>query len=271
MKPITLTLKRIPAQPVDLSLLVPNRISGLTPRDIAAIDLATGNQKVRVDEIFELDGDDTENLVIRNSCEKLNFIGKDMLSGSISVWGNAGAYPALGMRGGAVTIHGNVGAWAASGMRDGLLQIKGNAGDFLAAAIPGDRHGMRGGTVLVDGNAGDRVGDHMRRGMVLIKGDAGDYCASRMLAGTIMVLGGVGDSPGFGMRRGTLLLFRAPEYLPATFNDCGEHHLLFLRLLKRHLAGQGGGFVKFVAPTCRVRRFVGDLANNGKGEILLYR
>lgn len=271
MKPFTLTLKQVPSQPVDLSALVPDRLSGLSVGNIAALGLAMGNRNVRVDEIFELDGDDTGNLVIRNSCEKLNFIGKAMVSGNISVWGDAGAYVALGMRGGAVTIRGNVHAWAASGMRDGLLHIQGNAGDFLAGAIPGERHGMRGGTVIVGGGAGDRVGDHMRRGMVLIEGDVGRFCASRMLAGTIVALGSVGDSPGFGMRRGTLLLYRAPHRLPATFNDCGEHHLPFLRLLKRYLTSRGGDFVKFVSPTCRVRRFIGDLGNNGKGEILVYR
>ena len=91
-----------------------------------------------------------------------------------------------------------------------------------------------------------------------------------MLAGTIIVSGRVGESPGFGLKRGTLLLAHAPAALPATFQDSGEHALLFLTLLEKHFQRTGGPFNDFLPLATRVRRYCGDHATGGKGEILIY-
>jgi formylmethanofuran dehydrogenase subunit C len=151
-------------------------------------------------------------------------------------------------------------------MQNGMIHIQGNAGDFLAAAIAGDKKGMSGGLVIITGNVGDRAGDLMRRGTVLIEGNAGSYCGSRMLAGTIGVLGNVGNYAGYGMRRGTLLLTQTPTLHP-TIQDCGAHTLPFLGLMFKSFAGLPTRFAEM--GTTRVRRYAGDLANNGKGEILV--
>ena len=107
----------------------------------------------------------------------------------------------------------------------------------------------------------------MRRGMLLIGADAGDYCGARMLAGTIIVRGALGAGAGAGMQRGTLLLARMPPLL-GTFSDCGIHALPFLRVLRKYLIDAGPAFGRFVIGE-RVRRFVGDRAYAGLGEILV--
>jgi formylmethanofuran dehydrogenase subunit C len=269
MSPLTLTLKDAPRQRVDCSAPTPTRLEGRSLRDIAAIELPCGNRKPRVDALFELLGDDTSNLVIRNACDKLDRIGEGMFDGAIEVEGDAGAYLGLGLRGGRISVRGNCGAFAAAEMKRGLIQVFGNAGDFLGAALPGNRQGMRGGTVIVSGNAGDRCGDRLRRGRILIEGNAGEYCASRMIAGTLSVLGTLGAYPGFAMRRGTLLLTSLPSSLPATFGDCGTHDLRFLPLLIKSWKSLDSRFAR-LAPSARVRRFMGDLACDGKGEVLVW-
>ncbi|HVS26725.1 MAG TPA: formylmethanofuran dehydrogenase subunit C [Burkholderiales bacterium] len=268
MSPLTLTLKEIPRQRVDLSPLTPEALAGMNRNEITALELSSGNRKIRVAELFELSGEDAGNLIIKNSCDKLDRIGQGMSSGSIQVRGNAGTYLGLGMKNGAINVHGHAGVFAASGMKGGLICIHGDAGDFLAAAIPGDRHGMKGGTVIITGSAGDRVGDHMRRGNVLIEGNVGNYCGSRMLAGTIAVLGKAGSFTGYGMKRGTLLLSSVPA-MPATFNDCGVHDLNYLPLLIKSWQSLDSKFAK-LTPHARVRRHMGDLASAGKGEILVF-
>ena len=150
-----------------------------------------------------------------------------------------------------------------------MINIRGNAADFVGSALPGDKQGMRGGTIVICGNAGDRVGDHLRRGIILIGGNAGAFCGSRMLAGTIIVSGRVGESPGFGLKRGTLLLAHTPAALPATFQDSGEHVLLFLKLLEKYFQRAGEPFYEFLPLATRVRRYCGDHAAGGKGEILI--
>ncbi|NOT12427.1 MAG: formylmethanofuran dehydrogenase subunit C [Methylococcaceae bacterium] len=268
MSALTFKLKQRPDQRVDMSPLVCHQLLGMEPLTIAAIELQCGKRKVRVDELFSLSGFDTQKIVIKNSFGKLDYIGKELSEGSITVEGDAGAYLGFGMKSGAIKVHGNVGLYAACEMKNGYLEIDGNAGDFLGAAQPGNKMGMKGGTILVKGNVGERAGDHMRRGNILIEGDAGDYCGSRMTAGTIAVMGKTGRFVGYAMRRGTLLLWNQPQ-LQASFNDCGAHTLAFLPILFASFKKYDSRFAETSAAFNRVRRFAGDMSELGRGEVLV--
>lgn len=268
MNAVSLTLRAPPPLAVDCSALDPDRLAGLSLEAIGALALPMGKGSVAVGELFELDREAGEGVVVRHACDRLDRLAAGMSGGTLRVEGDVGAWLAAGMTGGSVTVSGSAGAFAASGMAAGTLHVRGDVGDFLGAARAGDKQGMLGGQVVVGGRAGDRVGDHMRRGMLLIGGDAGDYCGARMLAGTIVVRGRTGALTGFGMKRGTLLLAGRPD-LPATFNDCGTHELMFLRLFARHLIAAGGAAAAFAPAGERVRRWVGDLGNGGQGEILV--
>lgn len=268
MSALTFTLKIQPRQRIDLSPLTPDNLAGKPAADIAAIELYSGKQKLRVDTVFDIAGDDASNIVIKSSCNKLDFIGRGMKTGRITIQGDVGSYLGFQMRNGTIVLHGDADAFTASELAGGLIHIHGNVGDFLAAAIVGNKKGMKGGTVIVTGNAGERVGDQMRRGLLLIEGNVGSYCASRMLAGTIGVLGTVGEYVGYGMRRGTLLLTKAPA-LHATIQDCGSHTLPFLSLMFKSFGSLPTKFAKI--ENNRVQRYAGDLANDGKGEILVFK
>ncbi|GFO72261.1 formylmethanofuran dehydrogenase subunit C [Bathymodiolus japonicus methanotrophic gill symbiont] len=268
MSALTFTLKQETAQRVDMSPLVCQLLKDVSIDDIAAIELQNGKRKIPVSELFDISGADTQNIVIKNSFAKLDFIAKDLQDGSITVEGEAGAYLAMGMKSGTVTVNGDVGLYAACEMKNGLLTIQGNAGDFLGAALPGNKQGMKGGTVLVKGNVGQRVGDHMRRGTMLIEGCAGDYCGSRMIAGTIAVMGATGRFLGYAMQRGTILLWRQPK-LSATFNDCGTHTLAFLPILFKSFRKFDSKFAAQAIAFNRVQRYGGDMAEKGRAEILV--
>lgn len=270
MTALTLTLRDKPRHRIDLAAVRPDRLPASRPQDVARLTLNYGNRRVKLGELFDISGQDPNNLVIRNSCSLLDAIGAGMETGNVCVHGNSGDYLGWGMHGGTIEVHGNSGHWTASGMHNGMIHVNGNCGDFAGAAIPGDHQGMRGGTLLVTGNAGDRCGDRMRRGRVLIEGDAGDYCGARMVAGTIAVLGKVGLAPGYAMRRGTLLFEQQPVSIPATLNDCGEHTLGFLRLLLDSFSDLNSRFSRLDRNRLRVRRYAGDLACDGKGELLVW-
>lgn len=265
---LTFTLKQRTEQRVDMSPLGCHLLAGMEPAEIAAITLQNGKRKVRVDELFSISGYDTQNIVIKNSFGKLEYIGKELQGGKITVVGGAGAYLGLGMKSGCISVTGDVGIFAACEMKNGKININGNAGDFLGGALPGNKKGMQGGLVLVRGSAGERVGDHLRRGTILIEGNAGDYCGSRMIAGTIAVLGKTGRHVGYGMNRGTLLLWNMPE-IPATFNDCGAHTLTFLPILFSSFKNLDSRFAQTGVAFNRAQRYGGDMAASGRGEILV--
>jgi formylmethanofuran dehydrogenase subunit C len=267
---LTFTLRQPPAQMLDLSPLTPDQLAGKPREEIARIELTCGNRKLRVADLFDVSGEDlAQNVVFRASTDRLARVGARMRAGTVTVEGDCGPYAGLGMRAGRIAVHGNAGAFTGSGMRAGQIEVRGNAGAYLGGARPGDMQGMRGGSIVIGGCAGDRVGDRMRRGIILVRGDAGAFCGSRMLAGTILVSGRVGESPGFGLKHGTVLLTHAPAELPTTFQDSGEHALLFLKLLEKYFQREGGPFNGFLPLATRVRRYCGDLATGGKGEILL--
>ena len=201
MSTLTFTLKTSLQQRVDVSPLTPDNLAGKSMGEIAAIELQTGNRKVRVDEIFTLSGEETLEIVFKKASAKLDYIGKGNGKGAITVEGDAGAYLGLQLKGGIINVSGSVGAYAACEMKNGEVNIGGNAGDFLGAALPGNKKGLQGGVVIVKGNVGERVGDHMRRGSILIEGNAGAYLGSRMTAGTIGLLGEVGAYPGYAIDR----------------------------------------------------------------------
>jgi formylmethanofuran dehydrogenase subunit C len=124
---------------------------------------------------------------------------------------------------------------------------------------------MTGGVIMVGGNAGDRAGERLRRGAIVVRRNAGDYAGYRMIAGTLIVLGKAGALPGFGMGRGTIVLGRGAFRLSPTFADCGPQELAFLGLLARTLAAQDVDTGALLRKP--LRRYAGDLAASGKGEL----
>jgi len=270
MSALTLQLRQPLRQRLDMSQFTPQQLTDKGLKEIVRLPLWLGNQQVNAAELFSVSGSDPQNIVIQSDSDRLDHIGAGMAGGRIRVEGCAGAYLGRSMSGGALQVDGDSGVFTGSGMSGGSIHIAGGAGDFLGAGIAGERHGMRGGRIAVTGNAGDRVGDQLRRGTILVGGDSGDYCASRMIAGTIVILGQAGIQTGLAMRRGTLLLTREPASLPATFNDNGCHDLGFLPLLTRNLEDGGAAFSGLSQRGGRVRRWLGDLGCDGKGEVLVW-
>src|ERR1051325_8466351 len=124
MSALRFTLKAQLRQSIDLSPLTPDRLAGVSLAQIGAITLQSGNRKIRADSLFDIAGDDASDIVFANACDKLDYIGQDMLSGHITLQGNAGAYLGMQMRGGKVVLEGDAGAFAASSMAGGFLDIK---------------------------------------------------------------------------------------------------------------------------------------------------
>ena len=266
---LTFSLKAKLMQRVDCSALTPDGLRGKTGAEIGRIELPIGNTCIAVAELFKIKGGDPERIVFSGDGRKLDRIGAAMAGGEIVVEGCAGDYLGLGMKGGVLRVAEDAGIFAACEMRGGVLRIDGNAGDFVGGGLPGERRGMFGGTVVVTGNVGARAGDQMRRGMILVAGNAGDYLGSRMSGGTIVVLGNVSAFAGYAMKRGTLLLSQLPTDLPSTFNDCGVHPFGFLALLMPAIHRHGGAFAELKFATNRAQRWMGDLANIGRGEIIV--
>ena len=85
---------------------------------------------------------------------------------------------------------------------------------------------------------------------------------------SIAWLCGGGAGAGFSMC-GVTLLFTGPPPMPGpTFNDTGELPLGFLVLLARAWKDLPSRFASLSRASTRVRRWTGDLAFGGQGELL---
>ncbi len=270
MSGLVFKLRALLTERIDLTDIVPNTLAGLSLHDVQRLSVGTGRSKADIGDLFFVSGSTDERLVIEGGSSAIDGIGSGLGAGTIIVEGDAGSLTACGMRGGRLEIAGNTGSHLASGMRGGIVVVKGSAGGRVGAARAGERFGMAGGTVVIGGDAGDRAGDRMQRGTIVVRGRCGAATGSRMMGGTILAEGGFGDGPGPLLRRGTLI-GPSVERLLSTFADCGHHDPVVLRLINRHLAsilGDLGDLAPKPLPL-EVRRFAGDLATIGKGELLL--
>lgn len=268
MSALTLTLRTQPSGRLDLSPLAPALAAGGVA-SLSGLSLTVGNRRCALGELFELRGNDAGDVVLQGDLSHVDGVGAGLAAGRWRVEGSVGDFLAQDMSGGAIVVDGSVGNFAAAAMRRGSLTIAGDAGDHLGGALPGAMKGMAGGQVLVHGHAGQRCADRMRRGAILVAGPVGAYAGSRMLAGTLLALGGVGAHAGYGMKRGTLLV-RGSAALDATFADCGTHTLPIVHLLFRSWLSLGAPFAELAGSARPVRRWMGDRAADGKGEVLLF-
>lgn len=266
----TLRLRHQPALPVDARSLLPAPLAARSVAEIEALPLAQGRATLPLAELFDVSRTETDGppeLHVEGDCARVDHLGWTMAQGTLHVHGPAGDHAGGGLSGGRLTIDGDAGDMAGISMRGGWLEIAGSCGDLAASALPGDMDGMRGGTLVVRGDAGVRLGDRMRRGTVVVFGDAGDHLASRMVAGTIALAGRCGAHPAVGMRRGSIVFAGTAPEPGITFVPVHSNADVFWQLLARDLARFGGVFGGLAQR--RVVRLAGDLAVQGKGELLM--
>jgi formylmethanofuran dehydrogenase subunit C len=255
------------ALPIEAPGLSPDRMAGLTRRSIEDLALQVGNRRERLGDLFDVEGDGTDDIEVEGDLSRFALVGDGMTRGRLTVRGPVGPRAGSRMSGGILSIEGSVRDYAGEGMSGGLLKILGDAGDHLAAPLPGRPRGMNGGAILLRGNAGKMAGMLMRRGTIVIAGDAGAVAGCSMLAGSLFVLGRLGAGAGALMRRGTIVAMNRGPLLPI-FLDAGVSRQPFLRFYLGTIEAAGIPLPRG-ARGGLYRRYVGDISGMGKGEILM--
>ena len=266
-----LVLREAPALRVDARLLSPAHLRALDADAVRRVALPSGRDRIELGEWFDVvpgeEGADV--LSIHGDLSRFDAVGAGLQEGTLHIHGDVGDAAGLGMAGGRLIIDGDARDLVGCAMRGGWLEIAGATGDLAASALPGDIDGMTGGTLVVRGRAGARLADRMRRGTVVVHGDVGDFAASRMVAGTLALGGDCGALPGWGMRRGSVVFAGAAPRATSTFVDVRADAGVFWQLLARDLARFGPPFDDL--PRRGMTRLAGDLAVQGKGELLVVR
>jgi formylmethanofuran dehydrogenase subunit C len=174
-----------------------------------------------------------------------------------------------GLSEGAVTIEGDAGDEVGLGMAGGSIEVRGRAGARAGAAAVEARRGMTGGELVVHGAVGPEAGALMRRGLLVAGDGLGDHAGAGMIAGTIVAFGAVGPAPGLWCKRGSIVaLGEIP--VPSTYRYACTYRPPHLPLVLRRLQTRYGLLVEARHLAGAYRRYSGDLAELGKGEILAW-
>ena len=233
-------------------------------RRLAALErikVPYGRAEVRIGDIFRISGSLSDEVTIAAGAlgRNMHRLGGGWSTGVLLVEGDAGHRCGSRMSGGRIVVEGDCGDLAAAGMSGGELIVRGSCGDLAAAATEGAVEGMSGGSLRVYGSVGDRLAERMRRGTIVIDGDCGKYAAAFMKGGNVIIKGKTAAGVGYFLRRGSLFLLGGAPRLAAGWKPCGECELAFFGLLAKTAAS--------LPP--KMRRYAGDLASVGKGELFI--
>ena len=176
---------------------------------------------------------------------------------------------AAGLAEGTVLIDGHAGDEVGLGMAGGAIEVRGDAGARAGAAAPEARRGMTGGELVVHGSVGEGAGARMRRGLLAVGGTVGHHAGAGMLAGTVVAFGPLGPAAGLWSKRGSLVALDGVT-IPSTYRYACIYQPVHLRVIFVRLRERFGLPVEDRHVSGRYRRYSGDLADLGKGEILAW-
>jgi formylmethanofuran dehydrogenase subunit C len=265
-----LVLTRRASSPIPLEVegIIPEKLAGLSPLEVAHLPVFHGNRTEPLGEWFDVSGDAAAGVVrYTGDTATVKHVGAGMTCGRVEVEGGVGMHAGAGMRGGSLAVRGDAGDWLGAELTGGAIAVFGSAGSQVGAAYRGSRRGMTGGEIHVRGSAGDEVGLLMRRGLIAVGGACGEFAGASMIAGSVFVFGPLGGRAGAGMKRGTVFAGGGVTDLPPSFRESCGYAPTFLPLYLRHVARNG--VIPVGRTAARVRCWRGDLLHGGTGEVLV--
>lgn len=263
---VTLTLRAPLAHHIGAECIAGDRFAELSEAEIAALPLWDGHTAIALGDVFTVRGDHSASVAIEGDVARLDGIGTAMRAGEITIAGSVGDSAGAQMSGGTIRIAGSAGDDAGIAMTGGLLAIDGSAGDRAGGALPGASKGMTGGEIIVRGAAGREAGARMRRG-TLWCASAGEGAATAMIAGNIIVAGALADGAGLGNKRGSIVALGSVR-VAATYAYACTYRPPHVSLMLRSLRARHALSISDAQVHGEYRRYSGDLADIGKGEIL---
>ena len=264
---LKLTLRAPSNIPLELEGILPERVAGLSPLEVAKLPIQHGNRSEALGEFFDVtpDRDRLADLHFAGDTRNVKHIGAWMTRGSVFVEGNAGMHAGAGMSGGSLILDSGCAGWLGAEMKGGTIEVRGHAGDQAGAAYRGSRRGMTGGQIVIRGSVGDELGLLMRRGLIVAERTCGEFAGASMIAGTLVLLGEVSPRCGAGMKRGTILTACKPQLPPSFCYSC-DYQPAFIPMLVAELRK-----LELSIPStfgANLRCFRGDLLTGGRGEVL---
>jgi formylmethanofuran dehydrogenase subunit C len=264
---VTLTVRATIPAPLDVECVAPDRFATLAAGEIARLPVWAGREQQALGDWFDIRGGGTPHVRVVGDVRHVTGLGCGMTTGTLIVDGDAGRRTGAAMTGGTIEVHGSAGDDLGVSMAGGAIHVRRNAGARVGAGEAGASRGMTGGEIIIEGSVLADAGARMRRGLIFVGGDAGERAGRAMIAGTVVVLGDTGAEPAVGSKRGTLVV-GGTTVIPATYRYACTYAAPHVRLALTHVARRYEIGVDSRFTERPYRRFAGDAATVGRGEIL---
>jgi formylmethanofuran dehydrogenase subunit C len=236
------------AERADLGEVLTPGWGALQPAELARRPVRMNGRSGPLGDLFDLSGKPGGRIRFEGDLRRADRLAAALTEGWVTVDGNAGDEVGLGMSGGTIVVQGSAGARA-------------------GAAAPEARRGMSGGELVILRNAGPDAGARMRRGLLAVGGRAGPYAGATMIAGTVVILGKAEPGTGLWSKRGSIVAL-SDIPIPPTYRYACTYQPTVLRLALARLRDVHGLPIKARHLNGMYRRYSGDLADLGRGEIL---
>lgn len=264
---VTLTQRSAISRRLEAECITPDAFATLDEAAIARLPLWDGPHTVPLGDVFQVRGGASARVRVAGDLGMVDALGAGMTAGELHIEGSVGRYAGTRMAGGELRVTGDAAYGAGLEMTGGLLDITGHAGDRLGAGRLAAARGMTGGEIIVRGNAGAEIGATMRRGTVVVAGSVGPRAGIGMIAGNVIVFGSAGEDPGRFNKRGTIVVCGSVTVSPTYRYDC-TYRPPHIAVTLVHLKTRRKLPIDDDLSAARFRRYSGDMAELGRGEIL---
>lgn len=265
---VVLTLRSVPSAALDAGCVAPDRFSSMSEHEIAGLEVWSESEgRGTLGDYFTVRGERSARVRVEGDLSRVDALGQSMAGGELSLIGDTGAGVGARMTDGRLLAEGNTGADAGREMRGGALIVSGNAGANAGGAGPGANRGMTGGELIVLGSSGPGAAARVRRGLIFIGGEVAANAGQTMIAGTFVAMGRLAPDAGRWMKRGSIIALGGVE-ISATYRYACTYRPPHVRQILNYLRGRYGVPVTPAHVGGAFRRYSGDLAEQGKGEIL---
>ena len=190
---ITVRLREPTTIPIEADSICPDLFVDRNHEEINALPVFYGRREMKLGELFAVDGEKSDTIVVEGALGHVKKIGHRMSQGHITVKSDVGPHLGAFMKGGEIVVQGNAGDWVGAHMHGGRIWIKGNAAHHAGAAYPGEKRGINRGVIIVEGNAGREVGARSRRVLIVVVGATGEFAGANMIAASSGTGGGVSE------------------------------------------------------------------------------
>ena len=241
-------------------------------KKINKIKILYGNKEINIGDLFNViikeNKKDFNVVTIRETNFFCDFLGYMWKRDKLIIKGDVGSYLGARMISGNIIVSGHAENYVGAEMRGGVLFLEKNAGNFVASSLPGKRLGMFGGEIYIFGDVKNYLCYQMRKGLVYVKGSAKEYTCNEMISGTVILGSVVGCFFAKFLKRGTIILLSKIN-LSSNFVNSSNCSSSFFNLINNHI--QRRLKKKIISKKTVFYRYLGDINNEGKGEIFFLK